>query len=165
MDCPRTVVRQPIGDALALRYLAHSGLHRKDKQIIAAKQHLEELFVQYKVNMVFTGHIHAYLRTSPVVMDTPDPTGPIHITVGAGGRKCEAPFLNEEPEPWVEVRDATYFGYGMFRIMNSTHAQWDWIHSGGHPDDHTANQIYKSNATLPAGPALDHVLIQNQYFL
>ena len=50
-----------------------------------------------------------------------DPSGPIHITVGAGGRKCEAPFSSETPEPWVEVRDATIYGYGMFRILNSTH--------------------------------------------
>lgn len=138
-------------------------LHRHDEQIFAAKKHLEPILVEHKVNMVFSGHIHAYLRTTNVVMDEVDPTGPIHITVGAGGRKCEAPFSNEKPEPWVEVRDATIYGYGMFRIVNRTHAQWDWIHTGM-ADDHDRNQVHKSDTTLPAGPALDRILIENQYF-
>lgn len=140
-------------------------LHRRDAQIEACKNNLEPLFVEHKVNMVFSGHIHAYLRTNNVVTGgVLDPTGPIHITVGAGGRKCEAPFYSEEPEPWVAVRDATIYGYGMFRIMNQTHAQWDWVHTGT-ADNREGNQIYKSDATLPPGPATDRVLIENQYFL
>ena len=140
-------------------------LHRHDEQIFAVKEHLEPLLVEHKVNMVFTGHIHAYLRTTNVRNDgIIDPTGPIHITVGAGGRKCEAPFMNEEPEPWVEVRDATIYGYGMFRVMNQTHAQWDWVHTGL-SEEHTVNSVHKSAATLPPGPATDRVLIANQYFL
>jgi acid phosphatase type 7 len=139
-------------------------LHRHDPQIIAAKENLEELFVEYKVNLVFTGHIHAYLRTKNVAMDKLSPTGPIHITVGAGGRKCEAPFYDPVPEDWVEVRDATMYGYGMFHVFNRTHAQWDWVHTGL-ADDHSLNQIYRSNETLPAGPAVDRVLIENQFYL
>jgi hypothetical protein len=105
-------------------------LHHHDLQMVAAKEHLEPLFVQHKVNLVFTGHIHAYLRTSAVVFEEPTHTGPIHITVGAGGRKCEAPFQNSVAEPWVRVRDATSYGYGMLRIVNRTAAVWDWIHTG-----------------------------------
>lgn len=138
-------------------------LHQKDKQIIAAKEHLEPLFVKHKVNLVFSGHIHAYLRTTNVIMDEVDPTGPVHITIGAGGRKCEAPFKNAEPEQWVEVRDATIYGYGMFRILNRTTAEWDWIHTG-HTDDRDYNQLWKSNDTLPSGPGSDHVFISNQYY-
>lgn len=139
------------------------GLHHHDPQIFAAKEHLEPLFVEHAVNLVFTGHIHAYLRTDYVSQGNLDPKGPMHITVGAGGRKCEAPFQNAEPEPWVQVRDATYFGYGMLRLQNATHAQWDWIHTG-HADDRLTNQLYHSNETLPAGPSLDRVSIYNQYF-
>jgi acid phosphatase type 7 len=139
-------------------------LHHKDPQILAAKQHLEPLFVRYGVNVVFTGHIHAYLRTSNVAFGAVDAKGPIHVTVGAGGRKCEAPFESEIPEPWVRVRDATYFGYGVWNVLNSTHSSWDWIHTG-HADARITNQVAKSNITLPAGPPLDQVLIPNQYFL
>lgn len=138
-------------------------LHRHDPQIVAAKLHLEPLFTKYNINLVFTGHIHAYLRTTNVVNGTVDASGPVHITVGAGGHKCEAPFYSEVPEPWVRVRDATMFGYGMFRIFNRTHAQWDWVHTG-HADDHELNQLRRSNKTLPAGPSIDRELIVNQYY-
>lgn len=136
-------------------------LHQKDYQILAAKEHLEPLFVKYRVNVVFTGHIHAYQRTTNVAFDEPHPSGPVHITVGAGGRKCEAPFKSEVPEPWIRARDATIYGYGMFRIRNSTHAEWHWIHTG-HNDERSYNELWKSNATLPPGPGQDRVYIENQ---
>jgi acid phosphatase type 7 len=154
------------------------GLHLKDAQIVAAKQHLEPLFLQHQVNLVFSGHIHAYLRTKHVAMGQVVDIGknpknpsegrgaPMHITVGAGGRKCEAPFRSAQPEDWVAVRDATVYGYGMLRIHNRTTAEWDWIHTGHADDGRDYNQLWKSPTThLPAGPAIDHVYIQNQYYL
>lgn len=138
------------------------GIHLQDPQIFAAKEHLEPLFVQHKVNMVFNGHIHAYLRTANVAADELHPQGPMHVTVGAAGRQCEAPFKNEEPEEWVAVRDATIYGYGMLRLHNRSVAEWDWVHTGY--ADHL-NAVYHSNTTLPAGPGRDQVFIQNQYFL
>jgi len=113
--------------------------------------------------LVFSGHIHAYLRTSTVVNGELHPAGPIHITVGAGGRKCEAPFKSAEPEPWVEVRDATIYGYGMFRIHNASHAEWHWVHSGRN-EFRDYNEVWKSNETLPSGPGQDRVFVRNQYF-
>lgn len=139
-------------------------LHRHDTQMMAAQQHLEPLFVEYSVNFVFSGHIHAYLRTDTVAHGVVNATGPVHITVGSGGRKCEAPFASAEPEAWVKTRDATMFGYGMFKIHNRTHAQWDWIHTG-FPEDHSENQVWHSDETLPAGPAIDQVYIENQYYI
>jgi acid phosphatase type 7 len=138
--------------------------HLNDPQIFAAKEHLEPLFVKYKVNMVFSGHIHAYLRTTNVAMGVPDPKGPVHITVGAGGRKCSAPFKSIVPEPWVEVRDATIFGYGVFRILNETVAEWDWIHTGRN-DKRDYNEVKGSKERLASGPASDRVYIQNQLYL
>ena len=138
-------------------------LHQKDPQIAAAREYLEPLFVDYQVNMVFSGHIHAYLRTGTVRHGDPHPSGPMHVTIGAGGRKCEAPFLNEEPESWVAVRDATIYGYGMFRIQNRTHAEWDWIHTG-YNEDRNYNVIKYSNTTLPS-VSRDRVLVENQFYL
>jgi acid phosphatase type 7 len=139
-------------------------LHHHDLQIAAAKQHLEPLFIQHKVNMVFSGHIHAYQRTAAVAMNVPTPTAPVYITVGAGGRKCEAPFSSKDPEPWALVRDATWFGYGMLRIVNRTTAVWDWIHTS-QTDGRTYNQVVHSNETLPSGPSRDHVVFRNQLYL
>jgi hypothetical protein len=102
-------------------------LHPHDLQIFAARDNLEPLFVKHHVNLIFTGHIHAYQRTANVAMEELVPSAPIHITIGAGGRQCDAPFKSEEPEEWVVTRDASYFGYGRFTIFNQTHAEWRWI--------------------------------------
>ncbi|KAL3945683.1 MAG: hypothetical protein SGBAC_000251 [Bacillariaceae sp.] len=101
--------------------------HHYDPQIVAAKEHIEPLLVKYHVNFVLTGHIHAYLRTGKVAMGERSDKGPVHITIGAGGRQCMAGFQNEDPEDWVEARDASFFGYGRIDIRNSTHAEWRWI--------------------------------------
>jgi hypothetical protein len=113
--------------------------------------------------MVFSGHIHAYMRTTTMSNETFHPQGPMHVTVGAGGRNCEAPFKNDEPEPWLEVRDATIYGYGMLRIHNATVAEWDWIHTG-HNEERGYNELKGSDVRLEAGPGFDQVFLENQYF-
>jgi predicted phosphodiesterase len=105
-------------------------VHHHDPQILAAKEHLEPLFVQYKVNMVVSGHIHAYQRTKNVAFGEVNTTGPMYVVVGAGGRQCKASFMSEKPEPWIATRDATRYGYGTLEMFNSTHAQWLWIPTG-----------------------------------
>jgi len=137
--------------------------HQSDFQIIATREHLEPLFVQYKVNIIFNGHVHAYLRTVNVAFKVPQRTGPIHIVMGAGGRDAQASFLSIEPEEWVAVRDASIYGYGLMEICNATHLRWDWIHSGI-ADSHHYNSVYHKNVTLPVG-GVDGILVENQYFI
>lgn len=138
-------------------------LHHHDPQIFAAREHLEPLFVQYNVNIVLTGHIHAYQRTDYVAFGNVTDTGPMHITIGAGGRKCDAPFMNEEPEEWIKARDASMYGYGRITIQNETHAEWRWIPIA--PSElHDYNQL-KGEEELHL-PSLDHdkVVIENQHY-
>lgn len=138
--------------------------HHHDLQIQAARQHLEPLFVEYYVNVIFTGHIHAYQRTHNVAMDVLDETGPLHITVGAGGRNCDAPFMSEEPEHWVAHRDASHYGYGKFEIFNSTHAAWQWIRLSA-ADKHDFNEV-KGEGDVHLPPLKqDTDMVQNQYYL
>ncbi|KAL3945686.1 MAG: hypothetical protein SGBAC_000254 [Bacillariaceae sp.] len=102
-------------------------VHEHDPQILAAQEHLEPLFVKHQVNIVFAGHIHAYQRTANVVMGRVDQGGPIYITVGAGGRQCDAPFKSLDVEDWLLARDASLYGYGLLSVLNRTHAEWSWI--------------------------------------
>eukprot|EP00980_Cylindrotheca_fusiformis_P011420 scaffold2644_cov129-Cylindrotheca_fusiformis.AAC.10 len=102
-------------------------VHMHDPQIIAAREHFEPLFVKHHVNVVFTGHIHAYQRTKNVAMGKPHRRGPLHVTVGAGGRQCDAPFKSDSPEEWIVKRDASIYGYGKFSVFNETHAEWRWV--------------------------------------
>jgi hypothetical protein len=139
-------------------------LHKHDLQIFAAQEHLEPLLVKYNVNLVFTGHIHAYQRTANVASGSVTPTGPIHITIGAGGRKCDAPFKTEEPEEWIVKRDASYYGYGRFDIFNQTHAQWKWIPLSS-SDVHAYNFVKGEEETHLPQLEHDELMIENQYFL
>jgi acid phosphatase type 7 len=137
-------------------------LHHHDPQIFAAREHLEPLLVKYSVNVVFNGHIHAYQRTHNVAFNETVPTGPMHITIGAGGRDCDAPFQNEEPESWIATRDASMYGYGRFSISNETHAEWKWVPLS-QSDQHKYNEV-KGHDEIHL-PMLDHdrVIIKNQY--
>ena len=137
-------------------------LHHHDPQIFAAREHLEPLLVKYNVNAVLNGHIHAYQRTEYVAFNETTPTGPMHITIGAGGRQCDAPFQNEEPESWIAKRDASMYGYGRMTIFNETHAEWKWIPLSA-SEKHDYNQVQgEDDVHLPT---LDHdlVMIENQY--
>ena len=137
-------------------------IHQRDEQVAAAREHLEPLFVKHKVNLVFTGHVHAHLRTSPVAFGNLNSTAPVHITVGAGGRGCNGPFRSLEPEPWVEVRDATMFGYGTFRIYNHTSAVWKYHTTGQHREH---NRVWANkNLTIPPIQNVEAVHLQNQYY-
>jgi acid phosphatase type 7 len=139
-------------------------LHKHDLQIVAAQQHLEPLLVKYVVNVVFSGHIHAYQRTANVAMGELTSTSPIHITIGAGGRKCDALFKSEEPEEWIVQRDATFYGYGRFDIFNQTHAQWRWIPLSV-SDAHSYNVVAgEADVHLPKLKH-DELIIENQYYL
>lgn len=49
------------------------------------RQEMEELLYQHDVDIVFSGHVHAYERMNRVYNYTLDPCGPVYITVGDGG--------------------------------------------------------------------------------
>ncbi|KAK8275844.1 hypothetical protein V6Z12_D10G162000 [Gossypium hirsutum] len=49
------------------------------------RQEMEQLLYHYGVDIVFSGHVHAYERMNRVYNYTLDACGPIYITVGDGG--------------------------------------------------------------------------------
>ncbi|XP_019181520.1 PREDICTED: purple acid phosphatase 23 isoform X3 [Ipomoea nil] len=60
---------------------------------------MEEVLYQYGVDIVFSGHVHAYERMNRVYNYTLDPCGPVYITVGDGGNieKVDVDFA-DDPE-------------------------------------------------------------------
>ncbi|KAF5752493.1 purple acid phosphatase 15-like isoform X5 [Tripterygium wilfordii] len=46
---------------------------------------MEELLYNYRVDVVFNGHVHAYERSNRVYNYTLDPCGTLYITIGDGG--------------------------------------------------------------------------------
>ncbi|KAL4643780.1 hypothetical protein ACB092_02G116700 [Castanea dentata] len=49
------------------------------------RQEMEAILYQYGVDIIFSGHVHAYERMNRVYNYTLDPCGPVYIIVGDGG--------------------------------------------------------------------------------
>ncbi|KAF3605952.1 hypothetical protein DY000_02049669 [Brassica cretica] len=87
---------------------------------------MEPLLYASGVDIVFTGHVHAYERTKRVNNGKSDPCGPVHITIGDGGNREGLARKYKDPSPeWSVFREAS-FGHGELQMVNSTHAHWTW---------------------------------------
>ena len=124
--------------------------HTNEINSILMLRTMEPLFVQYKVNIVVSGHDHAYLRTKPMQGKNAAATGPIYLTLGAGGNREQHSqgFLRPNPENWVVKRDDSEYGFGRLQVPNATHAHLTWVRDG----------------TTTAG-IQDSVWLSNQYYL
>jgi len=109
--------------------------HNDEIESVVMKESMEPLLVKYGVNLVVSGHDHAYMRTKSLAYGKVDPTGrsPIYLTVGAGGNREQhsRSYKNEShPEPWVAKRDRYEYGYGNLVVANATHARFKWVRDG-----------------------------------
>jgi len=101
------------------------------KQAECMRLTYEPLLFKYGVDLVLNGHVHAYERTRRVYNYTLDPCGPMHITIGSGGKPgietgeyaldtsyidvppipawCQDPsLLDKRPNPTQPLRCTTY---------------------------------------------------------
>ncbi|KAF5180987.1 Purple acid phosphatase [Thalictrum thalictroides] len=97
----------------------------------------ESWFVQYKVDLVFAGHVHAYERSYRfsnihynVSSGDPypvfDKSAPVYITVGDGGNQEGLAVSFRDPQPdYSAFREASY-GHSTLEIKNRTHAIYHW---------------------------------------
>ncbi|XP_023764853.1 purple acid phosphatase 5 [Lactuca sativa] len=97
----------------------------------------EPWFVKYKVDLVFSGHVHSYERSERVSnvqynitdgLSTPvkDPSAPVYITVGDGGNiEGIADSFTEHQPDYSAFREAS-FGHALLEIKNRTHAFYNW---------------------------------------
>ncbi|KAF8013517.1 hypothetical protein BT93_I1379 [Corymbia citriodora subsp. variegata] len=97
----------------------------------------ESWFVQYKVDVVFAGHVHAYERSERVSnikynivngLCTPvhDLSAPVYITIGDGGNLEGLATNMTEPQPKYSAFREASFGHAIFDIKNRTHAYYSW---------------------------------------
>lgn len=104
--------------------------HRDERPAVDARAHLEPLYVAHGVNVVVSGHCHAYVRTVPAAFGRPDRArGPVWLSVGEGGNRegHVREYASETPEPWVAARDKSEYGFGTIDFVNATTARWTWI--------------------------------------
>ena len=82
--------------------------HYKEQECFASIY--EPLFLQFGVDVVLNGHVHAYERTHPVFQYQLNPCGPIYLTIGDGGN-IEGPYrrgVEEKLDPTGVKTNLTY---------------------------------------------------------
>ncbi|KAJ4970495.1 hypothetical protein NE237_003594 [Protea cynaroides] len=97
----------------------------------------EAWFVQYKVDVVFAGHIHAYERserisniayniTNALCKPVSNPNAPVYLTIGDGGNIEGLSTVLIEPQPHYSAFREPSYGHGIFAIKNRTVAYFSW---------------------------------------
>ena len=100
--------------------------HHMELQTIMMKDSMEELFYKNNVNIVITGHVHAYERTYPVYKNESDGKGIVYITIGDGGN-LEGHSYNYYDKPvWSAFRNGTQYGHGIIKIIDENYMAWEW---------------------------------------
>jgi len=97
--------------------------HRREGS--GMREHLEPIFLQYGVDIVFHGHVHAYERTKPIKDGQVHCNGITYITIGDGGNR-EGAAEGWLDEPWSAYKESS-FGSGTLTVNNATTATWNWF--------------------------------------
>jgi hypothetical protein len=119
--------------------------HQNEAQTVKMTKSLEPLVNKYQVNLIISGHVHAYERTYPVFESKLDPFGPTYIVIGDGGN-IEGHASNYiQPQPsWSAYRNGTQYGYGIIEISRSI-IKWSWYRNKDRVYKISDEVIIKSN--------------------
>ena len=104
----------------------------------------EDMFNEYKVNLVITGHVHAYERTYPIYKSSAtqfnytSPSAPVYIMQGASGNREGNDGVSTSPPDWSAARSSSV-GFGLLTVSK----------------DSLSFQYYASNAEADGGPILE----------
>merc|ERR1711920_215296 len=87
---------------------------------------MESLLYKHKVDLIISGHVHAYERTKPVYQYRMACDAPVQIVIGdAGNKEGPACSWNVTSPTWSMFREFS-FGHGILSLVNATHARWEW---------------------------------------
>lgn len=143
-------------------YTTFSGHYGELNPRVMMASGMRRVFERYKVNLVVSGHDHAYLRTKPLDADgiVANDTGTIFWTLGAGGnREGHSKYRNPNlAEEWVAERNNDEFGFGIFFAPNATHAHLHWMRDDDNDD---SSSMSPGNSSLVMR---DSVWIENNYY-
>lgn len=97
-----------------------------DEEGVHMQEAIEDILYNNKVDVVFSGHIHAYERSCQSYKYTCTEGAPYYITIGDGGNAEGLALPWYDPQPaWSLFRQASY-GFGELTVTNATHASWQW---------------------------------------
>ncbi len=102
-------------------------VHYAEEQTIWMRDAMEPLFYKYHVNIVFTGHVHAYERTYPVYQNETRSDGVVYVTIGDGGNKEGHADTYYDLPSWTAYRNGTQYGHGELTLWNKDKMTWKWF--------------------------------------
>ena len=104
--------------------------HHNENNTVAMRGDMEDLFHQYDVNAVLSGHVHAYERTHPVyrnqTVGSSVASAPVYFNIGDGGNREGHNTDYLQLPDWTAFRDGDQFGHARLELLNATHANWSW---------------------------------------
>jgi acid phosphatase type 7 len=110
-------------------YMNSNTAHPIAKEGAPMQAAVEDVLYKAGVDMVFSGHVHAYERSCRAYKYKcmTDGTGPVYITIGDGGNREGLAKTWVTPQPdWSLFRQAS-FGHGELTAVNETHMHWVWV--------------------------------------
>ncbi|KAK3116128.1 hypothetical protein LTR53_003801 [Teratosphaeriaceae sp. CCFEE 6253] len=125
------------------------------------KDVFEPVFLNYSVDLVLSGHVHAYERNAPMFDNTPDPRElddpafPWYITNGAAGHYDGLDTLDRPLQNYSRFALDTAYGWSKLTFHNATHLTQDLVLSGNDSIADSAT-LYKRHATSGGGYGNGH---------
>ncbi|KAF8717619.1 hypothetical protein AX14_012095 [Amanita brunnescens Koide BX004] len=95
----------------------------------------EPIFLQYSVDLVLSGHVHAYERNAPVRYTDADPNGldnpsaPWYITNGAAGHYDGLDTLDTPLQSYSRFAQDTAYGWSRLTFHNCSHLTHEFVAS------------------------------------
>jgi hypothetical protein len=108
-------------------YVNSNSAHSMQSEGKPMQEAIEDILYNSKVvDLVLSGHVHAYERSCKVYKYECINDAPYYITIGDGGNAegLATSWINPQPS-WSIYRQASY-GHGEFMVYNTTHALWQW---------------------------------------
>ena len=119
---------------------------------------MEPMLAAAHVDLVISGHVHAFERTAPMVDFKPQPCGPAYINIGDGGNREGAalPWHNGSQPAWSAFREGS-FGVGRLDVPNATHAHFSWSRSACEAKDAPGHITFNSSCDSGGGGGFANV--------
>lgn len=121
------------------------------------KDVFEPLFLNYSVDLVLSGHVHAYQRNAPMYNDQPDPAElnnpafPWYITNGAAGHYDGLDMLTRPFTNYTRYATDAVYGWSRLTFHNATHMTQDFVASGNGSVLDSAT-LYKNRSSAAGEP-------------
>ena len=95
----------------------------------------EDLLLDHQVDLVLTGHYHAYFRSCDGLYRSicGHHGAPTHITVGSAGANLDT-NVTLYPQEWTAKFIPQEYGYGRITVVNATAMHWEFVRAGADND-------------------------------